>query len=259
MNLALSHPSNLQTTGPRQMRQPCSSREAAAPMAALLLLAAILQPCRAALGANLFANGDFEAGNTGFGSDLGYVAVPPFGADENGVYSIAQDPNTWFPIPDTWVSMGDHTTGSGNMLLATPIAGSDRVWYESANVTAGTSYLFSGWAAHVSMDDPNIASLSLNAGATSLGLFNLATLPLGTWGSFSFLFTPGADGAVVFSITDLALSSYGNDFVLDDLSLVAVPEPVSIAMLGAGAALFLNRSRRRCSHSGAGNRAELIR
>jgi hypothetical protein len=171
-------------------------------------------------GSELFTNGSFEAGNSGFGTDLSYVDTPPF--QVSGTYTITTNPAPWF---GGWVSMGDHTTGSGLMLLTTPYAGSARIWYETVNVTVGTNYTFSGWAAHVSPGDPNIAKLSINAGSDSLGVFDLSVLPLGTWGQFSFNYTAASNGPVVFSITDLAISDIGNDFVLDDLSLVEVGAP----------------------------------
>ena len=88
--------------------------------------------CRSVVAANLFLNGNFEAGNTGFGSDLTYSTSPPL---TDGHYSMANNPSVWWPFsPDTWQSMGDHTTGSGLMQLATPNPGTSRVWYETTSV-----------------------------------------------------------------------------------------------------------------------------
>ena len=169
----------------------------------------------AGLTVQLFLNGNFEAGNSGFGSDLSYDPTPPF--SQSNAYAVTTNPAPWY---SPWVSMGDHTSGSGYMLLTTPVAGTGRIWYETVSVVAGTNYILSGWAARVSLNDPNIAKLSVKVGSTSLGVFDLAALPVGTWGQFAFNYAATSSGPVVFSITDLATSDFGNDFVLDDLSLI---------------------------------------
>ena len=205
--------------------------------------------CPAAVPGDLIVNGSFEAGNSGFGTDLGCVPTPPFGLTQNGVYAIAQNPADWF-YASPWANMGDHTTGSGNMFLATPDPGSDRIWYESLNLIGGTVYTFSGWAAWVSLLDQNRPVLSLIAGGNSLGVFDLSTLPAGTWGQFSFSYTAASTGPVLFSIMDLALSNDGNDFALDDLTFAPVPEPGSLGLLGLGAVVAVikaSRAKRRNS------------
>jgi len=192
----------------------------------------------AAPGANLFVNGNFEAGNSGFATDLSYDASPPFTL--SGTYAVTTDPMPWFP--SDWVSMGDHTTGAGQMFLTTPYGGTARIWFETATVVAGTTYTLSGWTARVSVDDFNIAKLSVNADTNSLGVFDLSVLPVGAWGQFSFNYTAASSGAVVFSITDLANSDIGNDFVLDDLSMVPIPEP-GPGLFTLGALVLLKLSR----------------
>ena len=215
-------------------------RAAVTSVAVVVLGAALCTPAIA----QLFQNGDFESGNSSFGSDLGFVPSAPIGINQNGVYAVATNPAAWYPFGAGWASMGDHTTGSGNMLLATPNPGTARIWYESVNVSAGTIYTFNGCVARIANFDPNMADLSFNAGAASLGTFDLSSLSEATWGKFSFNYTAASTGPVVFSITDLAASSDGNDFALDDLSLVPVPEPGSIALFALGAVLMIARRRK---------------
>jgi hypothetical protein len=211
---------------------------------AFAVLAGGTNLCTAAVPGDLIANGSFEAGNSGFSTDLGYVANPPFGIVQNGVYGIATNPAVWFTYA-TWATMGDHTTGSGKMFIATPDPGSARIWYESVNVSAGTTYTFSGWAAWVPLGDLNIANLSVNVGGSSLGIFDLSTLAWGTWGQFSLNYTATSTGPVVLSFTDLALFNDGNDFVLDDLSFAPIPEPGSMALFWLGAAGWMISRRRK--------------
>jgi hypothetical protein len=195
-------------------------------------------------GANLLTNGSFESGNSGFGSDLAYISAPPFGFATDGVYGIGRNPSQWYNYPPwaSWSDMGDHTTGAGNMLIATPYVGSYKIWFENVDVAVGTTYMFSGWATYVSYANP--AMLSINASGTSLGTLDLASLQQGQWGQFSFGYTAGTSGTVVFSITDLSSTTFGNDFALDDLTLTLVPEPGSMTLLGLGCAALMLVQRR---------------
>jgi hypothetical protein len=67
----------------------------------------------AVLGApvNLVPNGDFEAGNVQFESD--YQFRPGINHTE-GEYTIRSNPYPW---NDAFVSMGDHTSGNGLMMV----------------------------------------------------------------------------------------------------------------------------------------------
>jgi hypothetical protein len=86
----------------------------------------------------------------------------------------------------------------------------------------------------------------VNAAASSLGTFDLSTLPQGSWGHFSFNYSAPSTAPVLFSLTDLATSNVGNDFAMDDLSLSVVPEPGSVGLIGVGAtALMIVRRRSR--------------
>ena len=77
------------------------------PLASLVLFTALLA-CLSAEGSNLLFNGDFELGNTGFGSDYTYLSTQSF--LDNGHYAIGTNPSLYH-----WAaaSFGDHTTGSG--------------------------------------------------------------------------------------------------------------------------------------------------
>src|SRR5687768_7173776 len=74
---------------------------------------------------NLVTNGNFEAGNTGFGSDYTFD-VTPFGQAE---YTVDDDPNDGH---SSFTSFGDHTSGTGLMMV---VNGSDdagdRVWFQN--------------------------------------------------------------------------------------------------------------------------------
>lgn len=90
----------------------------------------------AAIPINLIVNGDFEAGNVGFTSDLTYN---PTTITPAAVYAIVDDPSSLHPLA---ASYGDNTPGSGNVLMMA-INGStnsnDIVWAQDVAVTPMTS------------------------------------------------------------------------------------------------------------------------
>ena len=71
---------------------------------------------------NLLTNGDFEQGNNlGFSSNYTFVTPPvTTGA---GQYGIGINPQ---PYNTSFISMGDHTTGTGNMMIVDGTNNGDR-------------------------------------------------------------------------------------------------------------------------------------
>ena len=180
--------------------------------------------------ANLVVNGDFEAGNTGFTSGYTYSGTATT-TDmwPEGTYNVDTNPKLHHYL---WTSMGDHTTGTGNMLIVNAATtGGVNVWTGSfvPPLAAGTTYKFSAWAANVYPDSP--AQLEFSVGATSLG--SITPTGNGVWQQFSATFVAGAGSP---SFLDLNIAASGNDFAVDDISVTAVPEPTTAL---AGALLLL--------------------
>lgn len=91
---------------------------------------------------NLIVNSDFEQGNTGFSSDMQYS---PGDLLNPGTYDVLTNPQSANP---NYYSCGDHTSGSGNMLVANCPAGPNvKVWCQTVAVTPHTEYYYSFWAA----------------------------------------------------------------------------------------------------------------
>jgi hypothetical protein len=190
---------------------------------------------------NLIVNGDFEAGNTGFMSDYVYD-VPTY---DQGEFSISTNPINVHP---SWSSFGDHTTGTGNMLI---VNGDDnpnaKVWYQqNIAVTPFTTYNFSGWFTSTYPESP--AQLAFSINGTDLGpVFTLSATP-GQWQQFSGTWNSGANNtASIAALVNRNVAYSGNDFAGDDFSLTAVPEPSAWALMiiGFGAAGSVLRQRRR--------------
>ena len=97
-----------------------------------------------ALSFNLVPNGDFESGNTQFGSDYTFSPASNTAAAQ---YTIRTDPFPWNPF---FISAGDHTSGSGNMFVGNGAPAEERVWFSSAiPVMPDTDYFFESWVMNV--------------------------------------------------------------------------------------------------------------
>lgn len=157
-------------------------------------------------------NGSFESGNTGFSSGYpsGLQQSPPW-------YAIATDPH---PLNSFWSSFGDHTTGSGNMMIVDgninqPLL---TVWQETVPVIPNVNYDFSSWIASAYPESPAHLTFQIN-GAQVGNTFTASTTP-GQWQPFFAIWNSGSNTSATLSIIDQNLDFVGNDFALDDISFI---------------------------------------
>jgi hypothetical protein len=202
--------------------------------AALLLLSANAK-------ANLIVNGDFEQGNTGFTTQYVYA---PGGIGNSDTYAIVTDPHL---VHSSASSYGDHTTGSGLMMVLNGNA-NDVAWSESVAVKSGATYDFSIWVSSWTGASP--ARLDFLFNGATIGNFT-APSTSAVWQQFTLTWNSDTNTSLTIQIIDRNDASDGNDFALDDISLDgpapgAVPEPSSsiLALMG-GAALWGYAWRRR--------------
>jgi hypothetical protein len=203
-----------------------------------------------AFAANLVANGDFSAGATGFTST--YSTTVSGATANQGSYAVVTNPallcSTCFP------SIGDHTTGTGNMLFldgAGTNAGA--FWSQTVSVSAGTSYALSLWATSVNQQSNRAILRAVINGLTVFGptQLNYTTgVTATTWLNYSGVWASGgATSATIELFDDLHIYDY-NDFAIDDISLTelaaaAVPEPSSWTLMIGGLGLVGGALRRR--------------
>lgn len=186
---------------------------------------------------NLIVNGNFEAGNVGFSSDYTYDDTPPMSG--YGYYAIDTDPKTWNSF---WSSFGDHTSGNGKMFIADGADQADKtVWQQTITVTSGTPYIFSYWAASTYSTYP--AKLRAYINDVQVGSDLQLPSTTGQWVQFSVVWNSGFATSATIRLVDVVTQRIGNDFVLDDISLQAVPEPASAWTFLTGLTAMLLRRR----------------
>lgn len=171
---------------------------------------------------NLIINGNFSSGNTGFYTDYTVGSVPCYNLgylDCEGTYDVITNPQLGHA---NWSNCGDHTSGSGNMMVVNGAASLQNVWCQQIPVMPGMDYKFSGWCAAVTSASPPILQIAVNG--TLVGdIFNSGGAPC-NWEQFGADFNSGANGVIEICITNLNTATGGNDFALDDLTLQKICE-----------------------------------
>lgn len=199
----------------------------------VLLMAACAAVCAPAMGA-VIVNGDFEAGNSGFTSDYGYRVVS--NSPNVFQYGVTTSSFAWTQFWNTIT--GDHTTGSGQFLIADVGApATAAIWRQTVAVTPNTEYTFSAWLATWTTFAPATVSVAVDGvSIASWGAPNTAT-----WTQYTSGFNSGARTSVVMTITPTSFFQPGDDIAFDDFTLV--PTPGALAIMGAG--LLAAKRRRR--------------
>jgi len=162
-------------------------------------------------GNNLAANANFSGGNTGFSSGYTFSNSSPL---QPGQYWVGPNPSQ---INAGFTSCGDHTTGSGNMLVVNGGAStSTPIWCQTYTVVPNSTYLFETWVASLTSASPANLMLFVNNISQNAGFFASGTSC--NWEKYCVLWTSGVQTSVTLCLYDLNVANTGNDFALDDIS-----------------------------------------
>jgi len=159
---------------------------------------------------NLVVNSSFDLGNYGFTSEYVYSPTNLFPAR---TYAILTNPHL---AHDSFVSMGDHTTGTGNMMVVNGATGSSPiVWSQQINVNPDRMYYFSTWAANVLGGTPSRFVLRVNG----ITLEPQVTLPnqAALWQNYTTTWNSGGESTAQLEIIFTSTEYGGNDSALDDI------------------------------------------
>lgn len=208
-----------------------------------IALILIILTSKTANAQKLLDNGDFESGGSGVGffvNSAGYSLSTTLGASVPGNYSFVDDPKK---LNSTFNAGVDHTTGTGKMMVVdgsvTP--GLNFFWSTKSSTGVGASdipgfvigkrYIFSYWIKSISNDVINVATQAniafFSPDATSIvpsTLNSLAPLPAQGWQQVSYTFT-ATDVNVLIQLSNSNTSAIGNDFAIDDMSIVCATPP----------------------------------
>lgn len=180
----------------------------------------------------LVTNGDFNSGNTGFTTSYVLGTGGTWGALSNpGTYSVTTNPSL---AHNNFYSFGDHTTGTGKMLVCN---GSDIantvVWSQTITVTPNTMYNFSAWVASVENTTAE-AQLQFSINGNLIGPVVSAPATGGTWLNFFVNWNSGSSSSAIIKIVDQSTEPSGNDFALDDITFERVCTFSDVITINAG-------------------------
>ncbi len=203
--------------------------------------------CASAGAQNLVTNGDFEAGNAvGFSSNYTYIPAPT-GTTSAGQYGIGKNPKLY--NPDSFMDLGDHTSGSGNMMVVDGTnngGNTDPAFWrinnngEICGLTAGATYTFSYWVKAIYRSDipgasrPDIGIKWNNVqGQSETGIIApssgnmVVPAPPADWQQVTYTFVP-THSCVRIEMFDRNSNLAGNDFAIDDIELRPPVQPLQI-------------------------------
>ena len=205
---------------------------------------------------NLLINPDFQDGNTGFSTDYENYYASGNTYTPTGSYTVGTNPMEDAVPGDAWASIGDHTTGTGNMLMIDSDALGNRFWYETVSVAPDTIYTFSYWATSTNTTfntSPAQLQLSINGlavGPTDTLAYDSTGVTATTWVNYTETWNSGSNTTATVALSNTNTGFGYNDLAIDDVSfsgtpVVPTPEPSGSALLMLGASFLVGTFLRR--------------
>jgi len=172
---------------------------------------------------NLIDNGDFEKGDVAFESHYTGYPYPPNPANPSfaqRAYSIVFNGRQFEP---QFQPCTDHTTGSGRMMAVDgATAPNIKLWSQKVSVLPNTNYTVQYWLQSIDPNSPAQLELQMNGapitGNASTSSFTASITPC-LWQQASYSWNSGTNTTVEVTIIGRNISSFGNDFAIDDISM----------------------------------------
>lgn len=165
-------------------------------------------------GNNGIINGNFSAGNAGFNSSYAYAA----NNTTEGQYYVGPNASAW---NGGMASCGDHTTGTGNMLLVNGATTANvSIYCQTVAVTPNTDYAFSTWLMTLTSGNPAALQFSINGNL--IGNVFTANNNTCIWEQFYTTWNSGNSTSATICIVNQNTIASANDFALDDISFSLV-------------------------------------
>jgi hypothetical protein len=168
-------------------------------------------------GINLFTNGNFSAGNTGFTS--GHTYTPTY---SNCNYYVGPG---WFS-PTLNASYPDHTATTDNMFMSVDGCSPATVlWQQTVSVQQNKIYQFAFWATRADFVQPRYEIHFIGNVTGDVIVGTQTGIPGGNpyvwmWDQYGVsCWNSGNNQTVTVRVINLELNGNGNDFGMDDFSL----------------------------------------
>ena len=164
------------------------------------------------IGPELIANGNFEAGNTGFTSD--YFESCVSGTMPQGAFCINDNSGDYHA---GWSDCKDRS-GSGLMLISDgATAPNEAIWCQTVNIEQNKDYAFSAWINTVINLAPPVMQFRINGNVLGQP-FESNDTPC-EWQEFYEIWNSGTATTAEICILNQNTIGNGNDFGIDDISL----------------------------------------
>ncbi len=185
-------------------------------------------------GSNLIIDGNFESFNQSspfadFSSDYTFNGPCVTGANGCGNYlcqSAFAVSNSLTPCNITWSpSIGDHTTGTGNMMVVDFPNGNvlQKIWCASVNLLPNTEYCFGSWFINLLEAGSNQGEPTFTFKINGTSVYTSPGIDEDEqWHFYGAQFNSGAGGPTQLCIYNADYGFLGYDVALDDISLKAI-------------------------------------